>query len=115
MNSSSSGFINGFIGKKFYILTQLTTNNTLPSSNLWRYIDMTTGLTVNGSGYIDPTSFSTAVFTITKSMYDAAASNIFDLENHMSGLTANYLESNGVISNNPQLIKRSATLSDHPY
>ncbi len=102
MNSTSGGFINGFIGKKFYILTQLTSNNALPTSNNWRYIDFTTDAGGDGTSYLQSSGITSNVFNITKTNYDSASSNIFDLENHMSGLTTNYLESGGVVSSNAQ-------------
>lgn len=95
LKNTFSGITNGFVGKNFYVLTQTTTGSTLPSPNLWRYINYTINVGGDGTSYLQASGITGTTITITKSAYDGAASNLFDLENHMSGLTSNYLGISG--------------------
>jgi hypothetical protein len=91
-NTLKTSFLNvndGFVADKFYALVQLSTGST-PNSYEWRAIDLTTDGIKTGL-FIDPSKITGTTFTITKTQYDAASLTIFDLENHMSGVNANYL------------------------
>ena len=61
---------NGIAANKFYILAQITTNNSLPTSNNWKKIDKTP--TLNGNGYIDKASLTGATFTLSYNDYYSA-------------------------------------------
>jgi hypothetical protein len=82
----------GFVGKRLLLFMQLTTGNTIPSANLWKYADYTnkiTGSTYNGTTYITANDLTSSTYTIDKTTYDNALA--FDLDSHLSGLTSNYL------------------------
>jgi hypothetical protein len=76
----------GFVANKFYALVQ---TGATPSPSTWRKIDLTSQITGYTSGYIDPTSLTGVSFTINYSSFNSAST--FDLEDHMSGVTADYL------------------------
>lgn len=89
MQTSVSGIKNGYIANKFYALLQLTDTGDYPEPNLWKQVDITSQINGYTSGLINPTGMTSTTFNITKAQYDAAS--FFDLETHMSGLSANYL------------------------
>ena len=76
----------GFVANKFYALVQ--TGET-PSTNTWKKIDLTSQITGYTSGYINPTSLNGVSFTINYTSFNSGS--IFDLEDHMSGVTTDYL------------------------
>ena len=87
----------GFVANKFTVLVQIVDSVTgSPIPNEWRKIDLTSEVGGNGVTLLNKTGFTGTTFTITKTQYDAASSNKFDLENHMSGVTTNYLGTTGV-------------------
>jgi hypothetical protein len=86
MYTTSSGIKDGFIANKFYALVQ---TGTTPTTNGWIKIDITSKISGYTSGYIDPTNLVNYTFTITKSDYTGGTS--FDLEDHMSNVSSDYL------------------------
>ena len=76
----------GFVANKFYALVQ--TGET-PSTNTWKKIDLTSQITGYTSGYINPTGLTGVSFTINYTAFNSAST--FDLEDHMSGVTTDYL------------------------
>ena len=76
----------GFVANKFYALVQ--TGET-PSTNTWKKIDLTSQITGYTSGYINPTGLTGVSFTINYTSFNSGS--IFDLEDHMSGVTTDYL------------------------
>jgi hypothetical protein len=75
-----------FVADKFYALVQ--TGSTLTNSG-WKKIDITSQISGYTSGYINHLSLNNYTFTITKANYTGGTS--FDLEDHMSGVTSDYL------------------------
>jgi hypothetical protein len=86
MYTTPSGIKDGFIANKFYALVQ---TGTTPTTSKWIKIDITSKISGYTSGYIDPTNLVNYTFTITKSDYTGGTS--FDLEDHMSDVTTDYL------------------------
>jgi hypothetical protein len=86
MVTSLTGVTDGFVADKFYALVQ---TGTTPSTNTWRKIDLTSQLTGHTSGYINPTGLTGVSFTINYGSFNSATT--FDLEDHMSGVTTDYL------------------------
>jgi hypothetical protein len=87
-----TGFTNvkdGFVADKFYALVQITNTGATPSTNGWKLIDLTSQIPNHTSGLINPTNLRNTSFTITYSGYTGGT--FFDLENHMSGVTSDYL------------------------
>lgn len=78
MRNSLAGNSTGFTAKYMYVLLQ--SNSSLPNSDSWKLIPIT-GLSTNGSGYIEPTGLTGNTITITKSMFTGAS--FFDLETFM--------------------------------
>lgn len=76
----------GFVANKFYALVQ--TGDT-PTPNQWKKIDITSQISGYTSGYINPSSLTGVSFTIKYSDY--SGSTFFDFEDHMSGVTSDYL------------------------
>ena len=76
----------GFVADKFYALVQ---TGATPSTSGWKKIDLTSQITGYTSGYINPTGLTGVSFTINYSSFNSAS--IFDLEDHMSGVTSDYL------------------------
>ncbi len=76
----------GFVANKFYALVQ---TGATPSTSEWRKIDLTSQITGYTSGYINPTSLTGVSFTINYTSFNSEST--FDLEDHMSGVTADYL------------------------
>ena len=100
LTGTTNSIVDGFVANKFTALVQIVNNVTgSPISSEWRKIDLTSEVGGNGTSLIDSNSFSGKTFTITKTQYDAASSNKFNLETHFSGLTTNYL---GDVSNTTQ-------------
>ena len=92
LKSNITGVTEGFVANKFSALVKIVPTATeIPSSNSWRKIDLTSEVGGDGVSLINVNNFSGKTFTITNTQYVAASSNVFDLENHMSGLTTNYL------------------------
>jgi hypothetical protein len=92
LKTNTSSLNEGFVANKFTALVQIVNSATgTPISSEWRKIDLTSEVGGDGSSLINVTNFSGKTFTITKTQYDASSSNKFDLENHFSGLTTNYL------------------------
>jgi len=75
-----------FVADKFYALVQ---TGSTPTTNGWIKIDMTSQISGYTSGYINHSSLVNYTFTITKANYTGGTS--FDLEDHMSGVTTDYL------------------------
>lgn len=75
---------NNFIANRFYILIQETLTGDLPRHNDWEYIDYTN----EAGGAFLPTLTGT---TFIIDNYKNSQALSFDLEEHMSGLTINYL------------------------
>lgn len=86
MVTSLTGVTDGFVANKFYALVQ--TGET-PSTSAWRKIDLTSQITGYTSGYINPTGLTGVSFTINYTSFNSAPT--FDLEDHMSGVTTDYL------------------------
>ena len=93
MVTNVTGVTDGFIADKFYALVQVNTGQT-PSPNLWKKIDITSQIPGYTSGPINPTGLTGNTFTIYMSGY-TGSTNFFDLEDHFSGLTSNYLGDTG--------------------
>jgi hypothetical protein len=86
----------GFVANKFTVLVQIVNSATgTPISSEWRKIDLTSEVGGNGVTLLNKTGFTGTTFTITKTQYDAASLNKFDLEDHMSGVTTDYLGYSG--------------------
>jgi hypothetical protein len=86
MATTLSGVKDGYVANKFYALVQ---TGITPTSNLWKKIDITSQIPGYTSGYINPTSLTGVSFTISYSGYTGATA--FDFEDHMSGVTSDYL------------------------
>lgn len=86
MATTLSGVKDGYVANKFYALVQ---TGTTPTPNLWKKIDITSQIPGYTSGYINPTSLTGVSFTISYSGYTGATA--FDFEDHMSGVTSDYL------------------------
>lgn len=111
--TSSTGTTNSFIADKFYALVQ--TGNTL-TSNQWKKIDLTSQIpnytggtlittgtttgTTDNTYLINPLSLTGVSFTITYSGYTGGT--FFDFENHMSGVTSDYLWNTTGLTTQPQ-------------
>jgi hypothetical protein len=92
LKPATSGLKTGFVANEMYILAQITSNNSLPSSNGWKKIPVT--LTLNGDSLISPSSVTGLTFTITNTNYSGASS--FTLSGHTgqsySGATTQFGE-----------------------
>ena len=86
MSTSLSGVKDGFVANKFYALVQ---TGTTPTPSLWKKIDITSQIAGYTTGYINPSSLTGVSFTITYSGYTGGT--YFDFEDHMSGVTSDYL------------------------
>jgi hypothetical protein len=75
-----------FVADKFYALVQ---TGSTPTTNGWIKIDITSQISGYTSGYINHLSLVNYTFTITKANYTGGT--LFDLEDHMSGVTTDYL------------------------
>ena len=83
-----------FYANNFYALVQVNTGQT-PSSDSWKVLNLTTQIpTTNGtnSPFINPSNLTGVTFTL---YLTGLTTNSFDLEDHMSGLTTNYLGTSG--------------------
>lgn len=89
MVTNITGVTDGYIADTFYALVQVNTGQT-PSPSLWKKIDITSQIPGYTSGPINPTGLTGNTFTIYMSGY-TGNTNFFDLEDHFSGLTTNYL------------------------
>ena len=101
LKTSFTGVTDGFVADKFYALVQitdLTDLDNLPNENNWKAIDLTTSAIKTNDGFIDPSKITGTTFTLYYSGYTAAS--FFDLENHMSGVSANYLGTSGATDYN---------------
>ena len=90
LQSSITNLKNGIVANKFYILAQVTNNNSLPLSHAWKKIDKTPGL--NGNGLIDKSSLIGTTITLTYNDYYVGTP--FILGTHMntsySGATSQF-------------------------
>ena len=86
MVTGFTGVTDGFVANKFYALVQ---TGATPSTNTWKKIDLTSQITGYTSGYINPTGLTGVSFTINYTSFNSGS--IFDLEDHMSGVTTDYL------------------------
>jgi hypothetical protein len=86
MVTAFTGVTDGFVADKFYVLVQ--TGATI-STSVWKKIDLTSQITGYTSGYINPTGLTGVSFTINYTAFNSAST--FDLEDHMSGVTTDYL------------------------
>jgi hypothetical protein len=90
--NSLNNIVSGFLGKKIFLLMQLTTGTSLPSANSWKYADYTNKIAsgiYNGTTYIQPSDLTSYTYVIDYATYQSATT--FDLDSHMTGLTSNYL------------------------
>ncbi len=77
---------NGFVANKIYALVQRVENITsLPSSDSWKYIDVTSQI----NGVFNKQNLLNTTFTINYSEYSGATS--FNLETHMTSVNSDYL------------------------
>jgi hypothetical protein len=86
MYTTSDGIKDGFVADKFYALVQ---TGATPTTNGWIKIDITSKISGYTSGYINPTNLVNYTFTITKTDYTGGTS--FDLEDHMTNVSSDYL------------------------
>jgi hypothetical protein len=84
LSTNNADIKNKIIANKFYILIQETITGDLPTHNGWEYIDYTTE-----AGGSSLSSLTGTTFVINETKNNTALA--FDLEDHMSGLTVNYL------------------------
>lgn len=89
LKTNLSDIKTGFVANKLYAILQLTNSSNFPEPNSWKYIDISSQISGYTNGYITSTGITNTTFIITKTMYDNAS--FFDLETHMSGVSANYL------------------------
>jgi len=100
LKTATSGLTGGFVANKFTALVQIVNSATgSPIPNEWRKIDLTSEVGGNGVTLLNKTGFTGTTFTITKTQYDAASSNKFDLETHLNDLESNYLGTTGITTN----------------
>jgi hypothetical protein len=79
-----SGFT-GFVANNLILLVQKVTGDTKPSSTSWRKIDVTTALSANTiNGYLTMSGMTGTTFQIDGDMYNAAASNLYNLANYIN-------------------------------
>ena len=78
LKPATSGLKTGFVANEMYVLAQITSNNSLPSSNGWKKIPVSP--TLNGDGLISPSTVTGLTFTITNTNYTAATN--FTLSGH---------------------------------
>ena len=96
MVSELTGVTEGFVFDQFYALVQINTGQT-PSFDAWKMINLTSQIpTTNGSNspFIKPSNLLGVSFTINYTSFNGAST--FDLEDHLSGLTTNYLGTTGI-------------------
>jgi hypothetical protein len=96
MVSGFTEITEGFVFDQFYALVQINTGQT-PSFDGWKIINLTSQIpTTNGvnSPFIKPLNLLGVSFTINYTSFNGAAT--FDLEDHLSGLTTNYLGTTGI-------------------
>lgn len=96
MVSELTGITEGFVFDEFYALVQINTGQT-PSFDGWKIINLTSQIpTTNGSNspFIKPSNLLGVSFTINYTSFNGAST--FDLEDHLSGLTTNYLGTTGI-------------------
>jgi hypothetical protein len=104
--NSLNNIVSGFLGKKIFLLMQLTTGTSLPSANSWKYTDYTNKIAsgiYSGTTYIQPNDLTSYTYVIDYTTYQSATT--FDLDSHMTGLTSNYLgtlNDNGATTTTPQ-------------
>jgi hypothetical protein len=92
------GFIGGLTADTFHILIQETIDGDSPIPDNWLYMDFTTE-----AGGSTLSSLTGTTFIINESKYNSGT--LFDLENHFSSLSSNYLgdqSSNDVTNLSPQ-------------
>ena len=92
LKTNTNQITEGFVANKFTALVQIVNSATgTPISSEWRKIDLTSEVGGDGLSLIGVSGFTGKTFTITKTQYDAASSNKFDLETHLNDLQSNYL------------------------
>ena len=94
LKTSFSNVNDGFVADKFYALVS---TGATPNSSDWKAIDLTT-TDIKTNGFIDPSKITGTTFTLYYSGYTAASA--FDLEDHMSGVSSNYLGTSGATDYN---------------
>jgi hypothetical protein len=96
MVSGFTEITEGFVFDQFYALVQINTGQT-PSFDGWKIINLTSQIpTTNGvnTPFIKPSNLLGISFTINYTSFNSAST--FDLEDHLSGLTTNYLGTTGI-------------------
>ena len=78
LKPATSGLKTGFVANEMYVLAQITSNNSLPSSNGWKKIPVS--LSLNGDSLISPATVTGLTFTITNTNYSGASN--FTLSGH---------------------------------
>ena len=86
-----------FVADKFYALVQ---TGATPTTNGWIKIDITSQISGYTGGYINHLSLVNHTFTITKANYTGGTS--FDLEDHMSNVSSDYLWNTTGLTTQPQ-------------
>lgn len=82
MESALSGFPNGYVANKFYILVQKVETGQQPTTDGWKIIDYTAEIPNHTPGnYIDPDNMKGSRFIITDDQYSNAS--IYDIEDYL--------------------------------
>jgi hypothetical protein len=97
MATTLSEVKDGYVADKFYALVQ---TGTTPTPSSWKKIDNTSQIPGYTNGYINPTGLTGVSFTITYSGYTGGT--YFDFEDHMSGVTSDYLWNTTGLTTQPQ-------------
>jgi hypothetical protein len=97
MATTLSEVKDGYVADKFYALVQ---TGTTPTPSSWKKIDITSQIPGYTNGYINPTGLTGVSFTITYSGYTGGT--YFDFEDHMSGVTSDYLWNTTGLTTQPQ-------------
>ena len=80
----------GFSSNQFIILAQKVTGDTRPDPTEWRKIDVTPQISGTSiSGYITSSGLTSGSIQITKELYDAASSDLYDLSDYIDIPTLN--------------------------
>lgn len=72
----------GWYADTLYLIVQKVTTGTLPDPNNWRIIDFTSDISNHTGGRIDPLNLESSIFTVTKSLYNAAST--YNLHNFLN-------------------------------
>lgn len=84
MQPALSGFTNGYVANKFYVLVQKVDTGQQPTPDGWKRIDMTSEIPGYSSGYIRPEYMKGARFIITEEQYTGATS--YDIEDFLGNM-----------------------------